>query len=75
MAKLSKAKKERIELYLDMLQFNCDVIKLYTNDTKLELTKMVEDINSKGVYDKKGKALLNILETIYHKWVLKKKLN
>ncbi len=66
--KLTKQKKERIEGYLDMLQFNCDIISCYS---EADLLKTIDRLNvikdvSKS-YLLSDKPMLQLLERRFHK--------
>ena len=66
--KLSKAKKERIEEYLDMLEFNCDIISCYSADDlskTMDRLVVIKDISKS--YLLSDKPMLNLLERRYPK--------
>jgi hypothetical protein len=66
--KLNKAKKERIESYIDMLEFNCDIRSCYS---ETDLLKTIDRLNViKDVskyYLLSDKPMLELLERRYHK--------
>ena len=66
--KLSKQKKERIEGYIDMLEFNCDIRSCYS---EADLLKTIDRLNvikdvSKS-YLLSDKPMLQLLERRFHK--------
>jgi hypothetical protein len=66
--KLNKAKKERIEAYLDMLKFHCDVMSMFTTEKRLNFIECLETIIGEEYYNKHiDKKILNQMEKIYHR--------
>ena len=69
--KLSKQKKERIESYIDMLEFNCDIRSCYSES---DLMKTIDRLNvikdvSKS-YLLSDKPMLQLLERRFHKHMI-----
>ena len=69
---LSKKQKRRIQGYLDMLEYNSDVISLMSDDVRLDRIETLTAINDEWKYITKNKPLLNQMEKLYHKWHLSK---
>ena len=65
--KLTKQKKERIEAYLDMLQFHSDIRSCYTADDYIEVLNRLRDVLSFETYIKSDKPMLQLLERRFHK--------
>jgi hypothetical protein len=66
--KLNKAKKERIEAYLDMLEFNCDIRSCYSEADLLKTIDrlyVIKDVSKS--YLLSDKPMLQLLEQRYHK--------
>jgi hypothetical protein len=64
--KLSKAKKQRIEAYLDMLEFNCDVKSCYSGEDYVKVVSrlnVIKDISNS--YMLSDKPMLRFLESIF----------
>jgi hypothetical protein len=70
--KLNKAKKERIETYLDMLEFHCDIRSMFMDDDRLNIIEGLNGILNENYYAKMDKPQLNSLERKYQLIVLKK---
>jgi hypothetical protein len=65
--KLTKQKKERIESYIDMMEFNCDIRSCYTADNYIEVLNRLRDVLSFETYIKSDKPMLQLLERRFHK--------
>jgi hypothetical protein len=65
--KLSKAKKQRIEEYLDMLEFNGDIISRYTTVEKANIIIRLIALKTSSHYLLSDKPMLNLLERRYPK--------
>ena len=66
--KLSKQKKERIEAYIDMLQFNGDMKSYYSGEDYLKTIDrliVIKDISKS--YLLSDRPMLKLLEQRYHK--------
>ena len=66
--KLSKQKKERIEAYIDMLQFNGDIKSYYSRVGLIQTIDrliVIKDISKS--YLLSDKPMLKLLEQRYHK--------
>ena len=66
--KLSKAKIERIEAYLDMLEFHCDIRSCYSESDLLKTIDrlhVIKDVSK--FYLLSDKPMLKLLELRYHK--------
>jgi hypothetical protein len=64
--KLNKAKKERIEAYIDMLEFNCDVRSCYSEADFLKTIGrlyVIKDVSKS--YLLSDKPMLRFLESIF----------
>jgi hypothetical protein len=64
--KLSKAKNQRIEAYLDMLEFNCDVKSCYSGEDYVKVVSrlnVIKDISNS--YMLSDKPMLRFLESIF----------
>jgi hypothetical protein len=64
--KLNKKQKRRVQSYMDMLEFNSDVISNYYDSDRIELMEKVERVLYKG-YRKEDKVTLQHLENVYHR--------
>jgi hypothetical protein len=66
--KLNKKEKRRIELYIDMLEFNGDMRSWYSDEVILETIQKLNYIHTIGWYhNKEDKPMLTSLERKYHK--------
>ena len=66
--KLNKKEKRRIELYIDMLEFNGDMRSCYSKSVLLKTIKrlyQIKDVN--GFYLVSDKPMLRLLEKRFHK--------
>ena len=66
--KLNKAKKQRIEGYIDMLMFHCDIRSLYSEADLLKTIDrlhVIKDVSNS--YLLSDKPMLKLLELRYHK--------
>ena len=70
--KLTPKQKRRVESYMDMLEFHCDVRSMYYDSDRIELLDKVEGVFYKG-YRESDKVTLNQMEKIYQSKVLKNK--
>jgi hypothetical protein len=70
--KLSKQKKRRVQGYLDMLEYNADVISLMGEDDRLYRIEILTEIYDTDIFKSRDKEVLNLMETIYHRWHLSK---
>jgi hypothetical protein len=62
--KLTKQKKERIEGYIDMLQFNGDMMSYFNTEAVIPI---LTTIITTEKYYKNDKPVLELLEKRYHK--------
>ena len=62
--KLSKQKKERIERYIDMLEFNGDMRSYFNTESVIPL---LTTISTSGKYYKSDKPMLELLEKRFNK--------
>ena len=62
--KLSKQKKERIERYIDMLEFNGDMRSYFNTESVIPL---LTTMSTSGKYYKSDKPMLELLEKRFHK--------
>jgi len=67
--KLNKNQKRRVQSYMDMLEYNTDVISNYYGSERIELMCNVERVltSAKG-YRKEDKVMLNKMEKLYHRF-------
>lgn len=65
--KLNKKQKRRVQSYMDMLEYNTDVISNYYGSERIELMCNVERVFYKG-YRKEDKVMLNKMEKLYHRF-------
>jgi hypothetical protein len=65
--KLSKQKKERIEAYIDMMEFNCDIRSCYTGEDFDYTIKTLNGILLVNCYLPSDKPTLQLLEKRFHK--------
>jgi hypothetical protein len=67
MSKLSKKLKRRVELYMDMLDFNGDIISFIGEEQTLKHKDILVTIYKKGCYNKTiDKKTLTLMEKLYH---------
>ena len=67
--KLNKKQKRRVQSYLDMLEYNSDVISNYYGSERIELIQNLNGIlNERRSYIKTDKKMLNKMEKLYHKF-------
>ena len=64
--KLTPKQKVRVESYMDMLEFHCDVRSMYYDSDRIELLDKVERVFYKG-YRESDKDWLKGVENIYQK--------
>ena len=62
--KLSKQKKERIERYIDMLEFNGDMRSYFNTESVIPL---LTTMSTSGKYYKSDKPMLELLEKRFNK--------
>jgi len=65
--KLNKKQKRRVQSYLDMLEYNSDVISHYYDSDRILIMENVEKVFYKG-YGERDKDMLNKMEKLYHKF-------
>ena len=63
--KLNNKKRDRLNEYWEMLQFNCDCISYFKEGEPQMFCEMIEDIVKSGVYYKKQTLMLRRLEGVY----------
>jgi hypothetical protein len=67
--KLNKKQQRRVQSYLDMLEYNSDVISNYYGSERIELIQNLNGIlNERRSYIKTDKKMLNKMEKLYHKF-------
>ena len=67
--KLNKNQKRRVQSYMDMLEYNSDVISYYYDSDRINLMCNVERIlTSARGYRKHDKVMLQQLENVYHRF-------
>jgi len=67
--KLNKNQKRRVQSYMDMLEYNSDVISLMGDDIRIWRIQTLNGIlNERRSYLKSDKKVLNILEDMYHRF-------
>jgi len=65
--KLNKNQKRRVQSYMDMLEYNSDVISHYYDSDRILIMENVEKVFYKG-YGERDKDMLNKMEKLYHKF-------
>jgi hypothetical protein len=63
--KLTKAKKERLAEYIDMMQFNCDIRSCYSKEDFDDTMQALNGILEVNCYIPFDKPMLNLLEKRY----------
>lgn len=63
--KLNKKKRDRLNEYWEMLQFNSDCISYFKEGEPQYFCNIIEEMVKFGTYHSKHKGMLNKLERVY----------